>query len=73
MIDATLFEDVDTARRLAFVLAEAEVALGISAPDGLTLGQRIEGVLLGAMERPEAISAASYAALYNLRDETGER
>jgi hypothetical protein len=57
--------EAEVCRRIAFMLAEAEVVLGIE-PHGLPLDARIDCVLHSAMERPAAISSEAYELLYRL-------
>jgi len=57
--------EMETCRRIAFLLAGAEVALGIE-PHGLPLVARLHRALSGAMENPAAVSGDVYAVLYSL-------
>lgn len=59
--------DADTVRRLGFIHARAEKALGIVPPPELSLEARLDAVLAGAMERPALIDARTYRLIYMLR------
>jgi hypothetical protein len=63
---ASLPSEVQTARLLAFMLSEAEHALGIQDADKLPLDYRLEAVLSGAMENPAAVDEATYSIAYAL-------
>jgi hypothetical protein len=61
----SLFEEpLDTARRIALVLREAERSLGIMP--NLPLDLRLNHILAGAMERPTKVAPAAYAIAYKL-------
>jgi hypothetical protein len=57
-------EPLDTARRIALVLHEAERSLGVK--HDLPLDLRLNHILAGAMERPTKVTPAAYAIAYKL-------
>jgi hypothetical protein len=64
--NTTLADDVEVARSVAFMLAQAEASLGIRAARSLPFDTRIAHVLHGAASAPERVSPDTYRALYML-------
>jgi len=59
---ASLSEDREAARRIAFVMGGMAVKLGLPAGSGA------EALLQGAMERPEAVTPEEFKVAYAMRD-----
>lgn len=62
--ETSMSEDAEAARRIAFTLAKAENALGITHRAGLPLSYRMEMILSGAMENPAAVDDEVYSLAY---------
>lgn len=56
---------VEEARRVAFLIGEAEHRLGINN-DHLPLSARLQMVLQGAMDNPRAVDPGTFAVIYKL-------
>jgi hypothetical protein len=56
--------ELDMARRIGFVLAQAELALGVDSK--LPLDLRLNHILQGGMEQPTKISCEAYGLAYQL-------
>lgn len=67
MANSILTEDQDAGRRIAFLLAQAEAALGLRAV-GLPLHARLLAVLHGAMEQPSKVDPSAYSVAYRLME-----
>jgi hypothetical protein len=58
----------DVARRAAFVLARAEVALELPSGGGLTFAERLDRVMDAAMHAPGKVTPEAFETFWRLRN-----